>query len=65
MGPIQRKLEQLGRALKLLHANEEDQSAAHAIAQQLNPGRYDLVTYCKQYGRFDRNLPRLLAITTL
>jgi hypothetical protein len=40
MGPIQRNLEQSGRALKLLHA-------------------------CKQYGRFDRNLPRLLAITTL
>jgi len=74
MGLIRRMLEQLGRALKLLpprwisilvDGNEEDQSAAHAIAQQLNPGRYDLVTYCKQYGGFDRNLPRLLAITNL
>jgi hypothetical protein len=74
MGPIQRKLEQLGRALKLLparwitilvDANEEDQSAAHAIAHGLNPGRYDVVIYCRRYGCFDRNLPRLLAITTL
>jgi hypothetical protein len=68
MGIIQRKLEQLQRALRLrrprwisilVDGNEEDQSAAHAIAQQLNPGRYDLVTYCKQYGGYDRNLPRL------
>jgi hypothetical protein len=74
MGLIQRKLEQLARALKLrqarwitilVDANEEDQSAAHAIAHQLNPGRHDVVIYCKQYGGFDRNLPRLLAITTL
>jgi hypothetical protein len=74
MGIIQRKLEQLQRALKLrrprwisilVDGNEEDQSAAHAIAQELNPGRYDLVTYCKQYGSYDRNLPRLLAITDL
>ena len=74
MGIIKRKLEQLARALKLqrprwitilVDANEEDQSAAHAIAHELNPGRYDLVTYCKQYGGYDRNLPRLLAITTL
>jgi hypothetical protein len=74
MGIIQRKLEQLSRSLKLrqarwitilVDANEEDQSAAHAIAHQLNLGRYDLVTYCKQYGGFDRNLPRILAITTL
>jgi hypothetical protein len=49
----------------LVDANEEDQSAAHAIAQQLNPGRYDEVIYRKQYGGYDRNLPRLLAITTL
>jgi hypothetical protein len=74
MDILQRKLEQLARALKLrrprwisilVDGNEEDQSAAHAIAHQLNPGRYDLVTYCKQYGGFDRNLPRLLAITDL
>jgi hypothetical protein len=74
MGIIQRKLEQLARALKLRPArwisilvdgNEEDQSAAHAIAHELNPGRYDLVTYCKQYGGYDRNLPRVLAITDL
>jgi hypothetical protein len=74
MGIIQRKLEQLQRALKLrpprwitilVDANEEDQSAAHAIAHELNPGRYDVVIYCKQYGGFDRNLPRLLAISTL
>jgi hypothetical protein len=74
MGLIRRKLEQLGRALKLMpprcisilvDGNEENHSAAHAIAHDLNPGRYDLVTYCKQYGGFDRNLPRLLAITTL
>jgi hypothetical protein len=71
---IRRKLELLQRSLKLLpprwisilvDGNEEDQSAAHAIAQQLNPGRHDVVIYCKQYGGFDRNLPRLLAITTL
>jgi hypothetical protein len=47
----------------LVDANEEDQSAAHAIAQHLNPGPYDVVTYCKQYGGYDRNLPRL--VTTL
>jgi hypothetical protein len=33
------------------------------MAQQLNPGLYDVVIYCKQYGGYDRNLPRLLAIT--
>jgi hypothetical protein len=49
----------------LVDANEEDQSAAHAIAHDLNPGRYDVVIYCKQYGGYDRNLPRLLAITNL
>jgi hypothetical protein len=74
MGIIRRNLDQLARALKLRRArwisilvdvNEEDQSAAHAIAHELNPGRYDLVTYCKQYGGYDRNLPRLLAITDL
>ena len=74
MGIIQRKLEQLQRALKLrrprwisilVDGNEEDQSAANAIAHELNPGRYDLVTYCKQYGDYDRNLPRLLSITDL
>jgi hypothetical protein len=74
MGIVQRTLYQLAGALKLRRArwisilvdgNEEDQSAAHAIAHELNPGRYDLVTYCKQYGGYDRNLPRLLAITDL
>ncbi len=49
----------------LVDANEEDQSAAHAIAHGLNPGRYDVVIYWRRYGCFDRNLPRLLAITTL
>jgi hypothetical protein len=74
MGIIQRKLDQLARALRLrrprwisilVDGNEENQSAAHAIAHELNPGRYDLVTYCKQYGGYDRNLPRLLAVATL
>ena len=55
MGIIQRKLEQLQRALKLrrprwisilVDGDEDDQSSVHAIAHELNPGRYDLVTYC-------------------
>jgi hypothetical protein len=46
MGIIQRKLEQLARALKLrrdrwisilVDGNEENQSAARAIAHELNP----------------------------
>jgi hypothetical protein len=49
----------------LVDVNEEDQSAAHAIAQQLNPGPYDVGIYRGQYGDSDRNLPRLLAVTTL
>jgi hypothetical protein len=49
----------------LVDASEEDQSAADAIAHKLNPGFHDVVIYCKQYGGFDRNLPRLLAVTTL
>ncbi|MGA7544527.1 MAG: hypothetical protein WBW08_01655 [Methyloceanibacter sp.] len=74
MSIVRRWLEQLAAALKLrrprwisilVDGNEEDQSAAHAIAHKLNPGRYDLVTYCKQYGGYDRNLPRLLAIPAL
>ena len=49
----------------LVDPNEEDRSAAHAIAHELNPGPYDVVIYRGQYGGYDRNLPRLLAITTL
>jgi hypothetical protein len=74
MNIIRRNLELLGRALKLVRprwisilvdGNEEDQAAAHAIAKQLNPGRYDVVIYLPQYGGYDRNLPRLLTVTTL
>jgi len=49
----------------LVDGNEEDQSAAHAIAQQLSLGRYDVVIYRGQYGGYDRDLPRLLALTSL
>ena len=74
MSIVRRWLEQLAAALKLrrprwisilVDGNEEDQSAAHAIAHELNPGPYDVVIYRGQYGGYDRNLPRLLAITTL
>jgi hypothetical protein len=73
MGIIRRWLEQRERAPKLharcitilVDANDEDQSAARAIARQHNPGPYDAVIYRGQYGGYDRNLPRLLVITAL
>jgi hypothetical protein len=68
---IGRRVEQLQRALTrwrrrcitiLVDPNEEDQSSACAIAQQLKPGPHDVVIYRGQYGRCDRDLPRLLAV---
>jgi hypothetical protein len=49
----------------LVDGNNEDQSAADAIVQELEPGPDDLVIYLCRFGGNDPDLPRLGGITDL
>ena len=49
----------------LVDGNNEDTSAADAIAQELAPSSNDLVIYLRRFGGDDPDLPRLLSVTTI
>ena len=69
-----KRLDQLARSVNvkrarqivvLVDGNNEDQSAAGAIVQELAPGPRDLVIYLARFGGKDPNLPRLGSITPI